>query len=188
MKKALKVFVLLASVLAFAGCGEEYMAKANYDAQEAEGQTVMPGEMTEAYYAAKKILKDEGLVIVSDSRDNRPVILVGEAYQMRSEGERITNSFISNMFGGDKAADNVVSKEIKRRTIIIKPRHDRNWDVIKGKIGVIYAGEKTGVNSQGDAVETMEKSVPADEAKRIMDRMRELTMEYVKDNGKMKGN
>jgi hypothetical protein len=179
------MFVL---VLAFAGCGEEYMAKANYDAQEAEGQIVMPGELNEAYYAAKKILKDEGLSIVSDSRSNQPVILVGEAYQMRSEGERITKSVISNIFGGDKAADKVVAKEVKRRTIIIKPRYDRDWNVIKGKIGIIYVGEKTGVNAQGDVVETFEKNIPADETKRIMDRMRDLTMEYVKDNGKMKNN
>ena len=188
MKRRLKVLALLVLVPVFAGCGEEYMAKANYDAQEAEGQTVMPGETTEAYYAAKKILKDEGFVIVSDSRSNQPVILVGEAYQMRSEGERLTNSFLSNMFGGDKAADKVVSKEIKRRTIIIKPRHDRDWNIIKGKIGVIYVGEKTGVNAHGDVVETIEKSVPADETKRIMDKIGELTMEYVRDNGKMNDN
>ncbi|MGD0566034.1 MAG: hypothetical protein ABSA34_01730 [Candidatus Goldiibacteriota bacterium] len=185
MKKVLKLLALLACVIALSGCGGEYMAKANYDAQEAEGQAVMPGELNEAYYAAKKILKDEGLSIVSDSRGSQPVILTGEAYQMRSEGERITNSFISNMLGGDKAADKVVSKEVKRRTIIIKPRYDINWNLVKGKIGVIYKGETEGVNGQGEVVENIEKSVPADEAGRIMDKLGDLTMEYVKDNSKM---
>ena len=79
----------------------------------------------------------------------------------------------------------MVSKEVKRRTIIIKPRYDISWKIVKGKIGVIYVGETNGVNGQGAVVENIEKSAPADEVKRVMDKLSELTMEYVKDNSKM---
>jgi len=186
MKKSAIVLMLSVFMLMFAGCAEleKYMIKSNYNAQEAEGQTVMTAGYTEAYYAARKCLLDDGLKIVRNS-SNLPVVLVGESYKMRSEGDRLSNTLFSNMLGGKKATESVVEKEVKSRQFIIKARYDENWKIVEGKIGVIYTGNITGVNGQGKAVKTIEASVSEDEKQRAMSKLKSLIDEYTKDSSKM---
>lgn len=182
MKKSFAVVCLIVFVSFFTGCAEmnQYFAKANYDRQEAEGQTVVSGDYTAAYYAAQKTLQDDNLKIVSASGSTMPIVLVGETYKMRSEGDRLGGTVVANLFGGKKATKKVVEKEVISRTIVIKERYDSTWKVIPGKMGILISGEKTGRNGEGETVEVMEKEMsPADEMK-MMEKVKSLIAEYTK--------
>jgi hypothetical protein len=186
MKKSAIVLVLSVFIFVFTGCAEleKYMIKSNYNAQEAEGQTVITAGANEAYYAARKCLLDDGLKIVRNSTSG-PIILVGERYKMRSEGDRLSNTLFSNMLGGKKATESVVEKEVKSRQFIIKARYDENWKIIEGQLGILYLGNITGVNGQGKVVKTIEASVSEDEKQRAMKKLKGLIAEYTKDSSKM---
>ncbi|PKL92967.1 MAG: hypothetical protein CVV21_01075 [Candidatus Goldiibacteriota bacterium HGW-Goldbacteria-1] len=186
MKKSVIVLMLFVFVMVFTGCAEleKYIIKSNYSAQEAEGQTVINAGANEAYYAARKCLLDDGLKIVRNSTSG-PIILVGESYKMRSEGDRLTNTLFTNMLGGKKATESVVEKEVKSRQFIIKARYDQNWKIIEGQLGILYTGNITGINGQGKVVKTIEANVLGEERQRAMAKLKSLIAEYTKDSSKM---
>ncbi len=188
MKKLMVVIFVLLLVFAFTGCAEfeEYAIKKNLESQEAEGRIVLTGGYyTEAYYAAKKILKDEGLTIVHDSLSAFPMNLIGESYKKRSEGDRLKDTIITNMIGGKKNTEKVVDTIVKSRNFTMKYRYDDRWKIIKGQMGVLYTGNVTGKNGQGVVVETIEDGVSETEKKQAIEKLKSLINEYVKDPSKM---
>jgi hypothetical protein len=188
MKRSLTLMAFIVIAVVFAGCGlEEFCAKQNYIAQEGEGQTVLDiTDLNAAYYAARRILTEDGLKIVNDSQSAFPIHLIGESYKQKSEGDRLKGTLVMNLMGGKKATEKVVDKEVKSRTFIIKPRYDEKWKFVAGKVGLLYFGDIIGRNGQGAAVETIESSVTNDEKNRVLTRFKTYMAEYIKDPSKMK--